>query len=695
MHRLPLFLLLPFFQAHAQDSVQALDRVVVTATRTERAPLDVPASIDILDRDEVRDTRLRVNLSESLVRVPGLVILNRQNYAQDLQISVRGFGARSTFGVRGVRLYVDGIPATMPDGQGQVSHFALNAVDRIEVLRGPFSALYGNSSGGVIAMTTRLESGPSEFELSGAAGSYDTWRAGINVSGGAAPYAYALDASRFSTGGYRDYSSAQRDVVNLRAAALDTPLGRLRVTLNALDIPEAEDPLGLTRAQWQENPRQASPQALQFRTRKSTEQQQLGAQLAGDLAQRWTYQAAAWAGRRGVTQFQAIPVAVQAAPNHPGGIIDLDRTYGGVDARAQLALDAVTLTLGIDVERLNEDRRGFENFTLQPVRVLGTQGRLRRDERNVVESRDAYAQAESDIGRGWRLLGGVRASQVEFRGDDRFLANGDDSGSARYNAINPTAGVVFRPSSSSSVYASYGRGFETPTLNELAYRPDGSAGFNTALEPARSNNYEIGAKAAWSRTLRSTVAVFTVDTENDIVVRTNAGGRSTFGNAAATRRRGVEARVGWDPLPAWSMYGSLSAIRAEFSEPFLTCTAAPCTQPTIVVPAGNRLPGVPSYTAYLETKYRLRETDITLEMRAQSSLTVDDRGTDAGPGYAVFNLALARTFPVGPAKLRAFLRIDNLLNARYIGSVIVNEANGRFFEPAPGRSWLVGLDARL
>ncbi len=507
MRRLSLLLLLPLFQAHAQESVQALDRVVVTATRTERAQLDVPASIDILDRDQVRDTHLRVNLSESLVRVPGLVILNRQNYAQDLQISVRGFGARSTFGVRGVRMYVDGIPATMPDGQGQVSHFALNAVDRIEVLRGPFSALYGNSSGGVIAMTTRLEPGPNELELSGAAGSYDTWRAGINVSGGTAPYAYALDASRFSTGGYRDYSSAQRDVVNLRAAALDTPLGRLRVTLNALDIPEAEDPLGLTRAQWQENPRQASPQALQFRTRKSTEQQQLGAHLAGDLAQRWTYQAAAWAGRRGVTQFQAIPVAVQVPPNHPGGIIDFDRTYGGVDARAQLALDAVTVTLGVDIERLNEDRRGFENFTLQPALVLGTQGRLRRDERNVVESRDVYAQAESDIGRGWRLHGGIRASQVEFRGDDRFLANGDDSGSARYNAINPTAGVVFRPSSSSSIYASYGRGFETPTLNELAYRPDGSAGFNTALEPARSNNYEIGAKAAWSRSLRGTVAV--------------------------------------------------------------------------------------------------------------------------------------------------------------------------------------------
>ena len=699
MRRLALLLLLPLLPVYAQQAVQTLDRVVVTATRTERSQLDVPASTDVLDRDEVRDTNLRVNLSESLVRVPGLVVLNRQNYAQDLQISMRGFGARSTFGVRGVRLYVDGIPASMPDGQGQVSHFALNAVDRIEVLRGPFSALHGNSSGGVITMTTRLESGanagPNEYELATAAGSHGTWRAGVNVGGGAEPYAYALDASRFSTEGYRDYSSATRDVVNLRGAALDTPLGRLRVTLNAVDIPEAEDPLGLTRPQWQDNPRQASPQALQFRTRKSTDQQQLGAQLAGDFARRWSYQTAAWAGRRGVTQFQAIPVAVQAPPNHPGGVIDLDRTYGGVDARVQLTLDAAVLTLGATVEQLDEDRRGFENFALQPVLVLGTQGRLRRDERNVVESRDVYAQAESNLWRAFRLHAGVRASQVEFRGEDRFFANGDDSGRARYDSVNPTVGVVFRPSSSSSVYVSYGRGFETPTLNELAYRPDGSAGFNTALEPARSNNYEIGAKAAWANAWRGTLAAFTIDTENDIVVRTNAGGRSAFGNAAATRRSGVEASVGWQPLSALSFYASMAAIRAEFSDPFLTCTAVPCTQPTVVVPSGNRLPGVPAYTAYAEAKYRLRDVDFTFEMRAQSRLNVDDRNTDAAPGYATFNLAVARAFSAGPAKLRAFLRIDNLLNARYIGSVIVNEANARFFEPAPGRSWLLGLDARI
>jgi len=681
--------------AIAQESQQSLDRVVVTATRTERAQLDVPASTDVVTRDEVRDGNLRVNLSESLDRVPGLVVLNRQNFAQDLQISIRGFGARSTFGVRGVRLYVDGIPATMPDGQGQVSHFPLNAVDRIEVLRGPFSALYGNSSGGAITMTTRLASAPSEVELSGAAGSFDTWRAGINVSGGTAPYAYAIDASRFSTDGYRDYSAATRDVVNVRAAALDTPLGRLRLTFNAVDIPEAEDPLGLTRAQWQENPRQASPQALQFRTRKSTDQQQLGAQLTGDIAQRWSYHAAAWGGKRNVVQFQSIPVAVQASPNHPGGVIDLDRSYGGIDARVQLTTDTSVFTFGANAERLDEDRRGYENFTLQPALVLGNRGRLRRDERNLVEARDIYAQAETRIGSGLALHAGARASEVEFRGTDRFLTNGNDSGRARYDSINPTVGVVFRPSSSSSVYASYGRGFETPTLNELAYRPDGSAGLNTALEPARSNNYEVGAKAAWSRQLHGTVALFNIDTQNDIVVRTNAGGRSTFANAAATRRQGVEASVGWEASQVFSMYASVAAVRAEFSEPFLLCTSAPCTQPTVLVSKGNRLPGVPAQTAYLEAKYRVPLADFTVEMRAQSKLHTDDRNTEAAPGYATFNAVIARTLVVGRTTLRAFLRVDNMLDARVVGSVIVNEANGRFFEPAPGRSWLAGLDLRL
>lgn len=679
-------------RVHAEEpSAQLLDRVVISATRNERSQLDVPASIDVLTRGEVRDTELRVNLSESLWRVPGVIAANRQNYAQDLQISVRGFGARSTFGVRGVRLYLDGIPATQPDGQGQVSNFPLNAVERIEVLRGPFSALYGNSSGGVIAMSTRLAPQPTEIEAGLALGSFDTWRAAVALNGGEYPYAYSLDASAFSTDGYREHSAATRNVVNLRAAALDTPLGRVRLTFNAVDIPDAQDPLGLTRAQWQADPQQASPVALAFDTRKSTSQQQLGLELSGDLGSNLSYQGIAWYGQRSVEQFQAIPVAVQASPAHPGGVIDFDRNYGGVDARLQARFGTMLATLGIDFERLDESRQGYENFVNVPPPQLGVRGRLRRDESNVVQSIDAYAQLEAELSADWRVLAGFRSSRVTFDGTDQFLSNGDDSGNANFSSHNPTLGLTWRPSASTSVYAAYGRGFETPTLNELAYRPDGSAGFNTALSPAESASYEFGAKVA-TPTLRAAFALFQTDTTDDLVVLTNAGGRSSFGNAASTRRRGAELGLGWQPVPALTIDAALTAIQATFERPYLTCAASPCTTPSVTVNAGNRLPAIPSYYGALAVSYRSLWADLSAEWRAQSSMFVDDRNTDSAPGNGVVNVAVARSFDQGAVRIRAFLRVENLLNARYIGSVIVNEANGRYFEPAPGRNWLVGID---
>jgi len=314
-------------------------------------------------------------------------------------------------------------------------------------------------------------------------------------------------------------------------------------------------------------------------------------------------------------------------------------------------------------------------------------------------------ELRGDKGPGWRAITirdsavcpyyALESVKIEFRGDDRFLANGDDSGQIRYGAINPTVGIVFRPAQTVSVYASYGRGFETPTLNELAYRPDGSAGFNTGLAPARSNNYEVGAKAAWLPGGYATAAAFWIDTEDEIVIRSNAGGRSTFANAGATRRRGLEVSTGWQPRGGVGISASVGAIHAEFSEPFLTCTATPCVRPSVAVAAGNRLPGVPAFTASIEARYRLYDTDLSLDMRALSPLYVDDRNTDRAAGYATFNFVVARTLEVQRSTLRVFLRIDNLLDRNTIGSVIVNESNGRYFEPAPPRTWLAGLDIRV
>jgi iron complex outermembrane recepter protein len=672
----------------------ALEPVVVTATRSERPLLDVPASVEVIDARTLRDAKLRLNLSETLGRVAGLTILDRSNYAQDLQLSIRGFGARAGFGVRGVRLLVDGVPATSPDGQGQVSHFPLGAAERIEVLRGPFSALYGNSSGGVIALTSELAPQPAQFTPNGAVGSFGTWRAAINAVGGTDGRAYAIDVGRFSTEGFRAHSGARRDTINLRAAFLDSPLGRVRMSLNAVDMPQTQDPLGLTRAQFDADPAQVAEEALLFDTRKSTRQATFGAATEAAIAGNATLNASAWLGTRSVTQFQAIPVAAQLNPRQPGGVVDFDRVFGGADLRATWTFDAVTASLGISAERLDEDRRGYENFVGTDI---GVQGRLRRDETNLISSFDPYAQVEWQPGERWRLHAGVRASRVRFESRDHYIVgiNGDDSGEQSYAALNPTVGIVYRPSAALAWYASYGRGFETPTLNELAYRPDGSAGFNTDLQPARSNNVEVGMKFVAEPALRATLALFAIETKDDLVVLTNVGGRSSFANVARTRRDGVEASLDWRPAPAWSVYLSAAYLNARFDTDFLACGPAPCTVPDVPVAAGARLPGVPARTLFAELRHRSGWADLTAEWRAQSALVVNDANTDRAAGYGVLNLAAARSFDLGGRRARVFLRVNNVLDRTYAGSVIVNEGNGRFFEPAPGASGLIGIDLTL
>lgn len=679
--------------AHAQAPA-TLEPIVVTATRTERNPLDVPASVDVIERDVLRDAQLRVNLSESLARVPGVVVLNRQNYAQDLQISIRGFGSRSTFGVRGVRLYADGIPASFPDGQGQVSHFPLNAADRIEVLRGPFSALYGNSSGGVIALSTELKPQPQRFEAAAAIGADHTWRIGLNAVGGEAPNAFLVDAVRLRTDGAREHSAARRDVLAIRTAFLDSPLGRARVSLTALDMPDAQDPLGLRREELEAAPTQASPAALQFNTRKSTRHATFGGDVEAKLGAGSTLNTTAWLGRRSVTQFQAIPPTAQTATSHPGGVIDFDRNFGGADLRLTWRGQAWTSIVGLACEREDEQRRGYQNFigpAAAPTAV-GVAGALRREEDNRIESADVYAQIEFEASERWRLLGGVRLPHVRFRTEDRFLVNGDDSGAVDYRAANPTAGIVYRATPRLAYYVAYGRGFETPTINELAYRADGSAGLNTGLRASRSHNVEVGAKFALAPALRGTLAVFTTKTTDDIVVRTNVGGRASFANVARTRRDGAEAALDWRPSPHWSLYGGVAWIDARFAADFLTCGPAPCATPTLPVGSGSKLPGVPAQAAFVEIKHRAGWADLGAEWRAQSAMFVNDRNTDRAAGYGVLAIAAVRTFAVGAARPRLFARIDNVFDKRYVGSVIVNEGNGRFFEPAPGRTWLIGLD---
>ncbi|HSN38596.1 MAG TPA: TonB-dependent receptor, partial [Burkholderiales bacterium] len=643
-----------------------LPEVTVSATRIEHDSFDLPVSIDSVERRAIREDNPQVNLSEPLNRVPGIVVQNRQNYAQDLQISSRGFGARASFGVRGLRLIADGIPATMPDGQGQAASFNLSSAQRIEVLRGPFSSLYGNAAGGVIQVFTA--DGPPEPALSASvfAGSYGANKAGAQFGGQFGRINALIDASRFDIEGYREHSAARRDQLNtkLRLDAGDRSM--ITLVLNALDQPETQDPLGLTAAQAAQNPRQAGTNALAFNTRKSVAQDQGGLVYDLALSSLDKLQTRVYFGNRRVTQFLAVPTVAQNAPTSSGGVVDLDRGYGGAGLRwtrvATLAEKPFTLSAGMDYDRMAERRRGFINNS-------GVSGALKRDEDDIVANTDLYAQAEWQIAARWNLLAGVRHSRISFESRDYFIsgANPDDSGTASYARTTPVAGTVFKLAPTVNLYANFGNGFETPTFAELAYRPGGATGLNFALRPASSIHRELGVKALLGAANRLNVALYRIDVADEIVVNSSSGGRTDFRNAGHTRREGLEFL--WEGRFARGFETMLSytAIDARFTQPFTTSSST--------VAAGNKLPGVPQSSLYGELVWRHPASGFHsgIEIRRNGKVYTDDANSEFAAAYTVWSLRAGLEQRAGKWRIAEFLRIDNLADRRYIGSVIVAE----------------------
>ncbi len=682
---------------HAQSAAPiVLEPVLVTGSVTPRPSADAPAGLAAVDAETLRASGPMVNLSESLGRVPGIVVANRGNYAQDLQISSRGFGARAGFGVRGLRLYTDGIPATMPDGQGQVTHFDLAGAERIEVLRGPFSVLYGNSSGGVIAL---FSAAPTErraaIDLD--AGSFGLRQTRLTAQ---TPFGDGWDlrasVADFEIDGFRPHSQAERRLGNLRLGWHGTDD---RVLLLASDITQtAQDPLGLTRAQFDADPDQTAAQAITFDTRKTARQSQLGARwehffdATGPLA---SAALTGYFGSRGVTQWQAIAAATQANPRHGGGVVDFDRGYDGIDARLGWHWRGIELVTGVALERQRDERRGFENFIGSgSAQVLGVTGAQRRDETDRAITRDVYAQAELPLGDTLTATLGLRSGEVDFDAADRYLSNGDDSGALHFRYTNPVAGLRWKLQPGLSLHVVAARGFESPTLNELAYRPDGQAGFNDALQPQASRQLEAGAR--WtSEDIRIDATAFRIDTAREIGVQTNSGGRSTFQNVGRTRRHGAELAMQWRPDARWRWQSALTWLDARFSDDFMTCTGVPCAAPSVRVPAGNRIPGTFARSVFSTIEWQPlagQPTRVALEWRAQSRTPVNDANSDFAAGFGVLGASASHHWLIGGGqRLELQARVDNLGNRRHAGSVIVNDTNGRVFEPAAPRNGLLSL----
>lgn len=666
-------------------SVKTLDPVVVTGSRFEHSSFDLPASVDVLDREQITAGQAGVNASEALVAVPGLVVRNRQNYAQDLQISSRGFGARSAFGVRGVRLIADGIPATMPDGQGQAATFNLDMAERIEVLRGPSSAIYGNHAGGVIQLFTSDGQGAPSVKASVMGGSDGSWKADLSAQGKPGAVGYVLDASRFHTDGAREHSAATRDQAFAKITTEPDADSRVMLVANGLRQHNTQDPLGVDWDTFQRDPRAAAPVATTFNTRKSIDHQQLGATYERRFGPD-RLQLSAYTGNRKVIQYLSIPKVAQVnRPQSSGGVIDFDRNFAGVDAHwtdvLALANGSLTTTVGIDYGRSSDDRQGFENFIGSQ---LGVKGALRRDEQDVVSNLDPYLQTEWQSGN-WVLTAGLRHSRVRFDVDDRFLSNGDDSGKVNYSRTTPVLGLLYKATPALNLYASAAKGFETPTLAELFYSGSTSplGGFNFGLKPARSAHLELGAKALLGDATRVNAALFQVRTDDELVVNLSSGGRTSFKNAGSTLRQGIELALDTNWQHGFSGRLAVTALRAVFDQ-------------SGDVLDGNRLPGVPRATLYGELAWKgASGLSAAFEAIASSKVQVNDGNTGIpAPGYAFANLRLGAEQQVGVWNLKQFVRINNLFDRTYVGSVIVGDGNGRFYEPAPDRNWMLGASAQ-
>ena len=672
--------------AAAQDADEG---VVVSATRTERRNLEIPGSIDAVGAGTLREGKPKVNLSESLGGVPGLTLQNRQNYAQDLQLSIRGFGARSTFGIRGIKLYTDGIPQTMPDGQGQAANFNLSTAQRIEVMRGPLAALYGNSSGGVINLFTA--DGPKRPTLSGdlLVGAYGTHRIGMQAGGESGALNYIGDWSQFHTDGYRDHSAANRQLFNAKLKWLVGEDTRVTLVGNTIYQPETQDALGLSAAQASANPRQADPSATRFNTKKTVRQEQAGVTVDQRLGADDHLRASIYSGDRQVRQFQAIPVPPPPTLNtYSGGIVDLGTFFDGFSINwihdGSLLGRPLSVTSGLEREVMQQRRRGFDNN-------LGGMGALRRDEDDNVTGSNLFAQAD------WRFIDcasatlGLRRTLVSFDSHDHYItpANSDDTGSVGYSNTSPVAGLAFRLAPEMSLYASAGHGFETPSYSELAYQKTGT-GLNLGLKPSLSTNVEIGLKGRIGDDQKVTLARFDTSTRDEIVIDTATGGRTIYKNASRTRRSGWEAS--WQALlPAgFDARAAYTTLDARYEEAFTSGANSS------LVPVGNRLPGVPRTALYAELQWRHFASGFlaALEARHNSRVYVDDQNSDAAAAYTLANLRLGFEQKAREWRIAETLRIDNLTARTYIGSVIVADSNSRFFEPAPRRNLSLILSAR-
>ena len=663
---------------HAQADSTELDPVEVTATRTALTLPEVSAAVTVLDGADLKRGQAVTSLAELLDQVPGLFVQNAGNFAQDARLALRGFGARASFGIRGVAIVVDGIPQTLPDGQSQVDSIDLDAVERIEVLRGPASALYGNAAGGVILITTRQPDGRESVRASQTVGRYGLVDSRAAFSGGTERLGVRFAVSRFEQDGFRRHADAEQYRASTRLAWTPSAATRVSAVAGYFETPEEQDPGAVTAQDARTSPRAARRANVTFDAGESLEQWRFGASVEHEFGAGKNH-------RVRLSGFGFLRDFDNRLPFESGGQVAFKRTFAGVDGQYEIDAEwggiAQRITAGFDYRDQDDDRQRFDN-------LAGVRGDRVLDQNEQVEAIGLYLQNRFRLAPDWTLRAGLRFDEVRLDVDDRRLADGDDSGSRTWRETSPGAGLVWRALGSLSVYASIGTAFQTPTTTELANPEDPGAGggFNRALEPQTARSYELGLRGATASGLRYEASVFRARIDDAItsfeVPEFSGSGRDFFRNAGRSTRNGIELAASARLGERWRVRGGYTYSDFEFDR-FETPDGDF---------SGNRLPGVPRHRGFAALDWTgPRGYYAGADLRAAGEVIADSANTAASPDRAVVDLHTGRNVPLGGIDIDLSAGISNLFDERYIDNVRVNAFGGRFFEPAPGISYHVAL----
>jgi len=656
------------------SSVAFAQEITVTATRIPKLPDEIPAAVSVVSGEEVQLARQQLGLDESLAQVPGVFMQDRYNFAQDLRVSIRGFGARANFGIRGVRIFVDGIPQTLPDGQGAADSIDLGSVGRVTVLRGASSSLYGNAAGGVILVESEPPGEMASADARLSFGESGFSKQQLKVSGTEGSLGYLANAADLEYHGFRAHESVRRRSFNGKLSYAIDEHSDLKLSLAYTDVPQALDPGGLTAALKAANPRQAAPGNLLFDAGESFRQTQVGLTYDKDFGEGQSITARNYYVWR--TFDNTLPFKIS-------GAVSFDRFFfgGGLQYtdRGTLAGRNNRLIAGVDLDSQDDDRKRFDNN-------FGVFGALGLDEDEIVDTAGVFIQDELDLNDRLTLTAGARHDSVRFKVDDHFLADGNNSGARTLTQTSPTGALLYRLTPALNLYANVATSFETPTTAELA-NPNGG-GFNPNLNPQTAVNYEIGAKGTAGARNHYTLALFTIDVKDELIPYElpASPGRSFYRNAGKSRRKGFE--LGLESSPAERLNLAIDYTYSDFYFRQFSDDAGNDF-------ADKRLPGIPSNVLHAQASYHYPfGLFVACDALYVDRLFVDNANTVSDGAYTLANLRLGYTRHDGRRHWSVFGGVNNLFDESYDANTRINAAGGRYFEPGPGRTVYTGVELK-